>query len=297
MQRVFVLLVALFGLAVSGLTGCSSMTLMNTMTPTGGYSAATNIVYDPAHNLKLDVYSPKNAHDAPVVVFFYGGRWQRDSSKPKQDYLFVGQALASQGFVAVIPDYRTYPPAVYPDFLNDCAHAVVWAHANITQYGGSPARMVIMGHEAGAYNAAMLALNPVYLEAAGGSRSWIKGMIGLAGPYDFLPIVDPTLRAIFGSPEHYNLTQPVLWADGSNPPMMLVAGENDQVVPVKNTRALAQRIQSAGGSVETVIYPDLDNRWVLNSLSDTWRSRADVLANIVQFVQRVTGTGPASAAH
>jgi dipeptidyl aminopeptidase/acylaminoacyl peptidase len=70
----------------------------------------------------------------------------------------------------------------------------------------------------------------------------------------------------------------------------LIHGEADTEVPVQNTRSLAQHIQNAGGPVETVIYPDLDNQWVLNSLSSTWRTRADVLPNIAEFVRRVTGT-------
>ncbi len=279
-----------FVLCLLILTGCSNPAMLNTLTPKSGYAAATNIAFDNTTGLKLDVYTPEHAHKAPVVIFLYGGRWQSDQTKPKEDYLFVGQALASQGFVAVIPDYRTYPPALYPTFVQDSAKAVAWVHANIATYGGDADGIVLMGHEAGAYNAAMLTLDPVFLQAAGGSRAWVKGMIGLAGPYDFLPIVDPTLRAIFGSPDQYNRTQPVLWVDGSNPPMLLIHGEVDTVVPVKNTRSLAQHIQNAGGAVETVIYPDLDNRWVLNSLSDTWRTRADVLPNIVDFVRRVTGT-------
>jgi acetyl esterase/lipase len=270
--------------------------MLNTFAPKSGFSSATNIVFDKASGLKLDVYTPDNARKAPVVVFFYGGRWQADQTKPKEDYLFVGQALTSQGFVTVIPDYRTYPPALYPTFVQDCAKAVAWVHANIGTYGGNPDAIVIMGHEAGAYNAAMLALNPRFQQAAGGSRGWLKGMIGLAGPYDFLPIVDPTLRAIFGSPDQYNSTQPVMWVDGSNPPILLIHGEVDTEVPVQNTRSLAQHIQNAGGPVETVIYPDLDNQWVLNSLSSTWRTRADVLPNITEFVRRVTGTpAPAGA--
>jgi acetyl esterase/lipase len=76
---------------------------------------------------------------------------------------------------------------------------VRFAYESAAQWGGDPSRMVLMGHSAGAYIAAMLSFDPQWLEQVGlNSQTDLAGFIGLAGPYDFLPIESRTLRAIFG---------------------------------------------------------------------------------------------------
>jgi acetyl esterase/lipase len=270
---------------LTALAGCAGPQFINAFTPDEGYALTKDLVYDPATGEKLDVYSPPNARAAPVVVFFFGGRWEQGD---KQEYKFVGQALAARGFVAVIPNYRLYPQVRYPAFLQDCARAVVWVHANIARFGGDPGKLVLMGHSTGAYNAAMLTLDPEFLQQAGGARDWIRGMIGLAGPYDFLPITDPDLRDLFGPPENFPKTQPVLYVDGRNPPVLLMHGEQDQTVPVRNTDELYARIQRAGGPAEKVLYPKLDHKWLIADVATRYQGYADVMNRIEDFVRRVT---------
>ncbi|TAJ55395.1 MAG: alpha/beta hydrolase [Nevskiaceae bacterium] len=279
------LLSALTGL----LGGCSGQQLLNGLTPTNGYSRSTNIVYAPAQNLKLDVYTPYGSQNAPVVVFFYGGRWSEGS---KDLYEFVGAALAKQGFVAVLPDYRLYPQVKFPAFVEDSAQAVRWAHENAARYGGDVGRVFVMGHSAGAYNAAMLAADESYLSAVGGSRLWLSGMIGLAGPYDFMPITDPDLKDMFGPPERYADTQPINHVDGRNPPLLLLHGENDESVWPKNTRNFAAKVRAAGGPVETVIYPKMTHGWIVATLSQPLQGQSDVMTYVKDFVLRKSGLKP-----
>jgi len=272
------------------LSACTRQKVLNTLTSDDGYNLASNIVFDNATGLQLDVYSPAGVRNAPVVVFFYGGRW---SEGDKADYKFVGQALAAKGFVAVLPNYRLYPKVRFPGFLIDSAKAVRWAHDNGAQYGGDPAKIVVLGHSAGAYNAAMLTLNPDYLKQAGGDRAYIRGKIGLAGPYDFLPITDPDLRDLFGPPENYDQTQPVLYPDGKNPPMLLMHGRDDKFVPIRNSESLAARLKSANGPVETVFYPEMSQNKIVETLSTCLQPQADVMLYVNEFVKRVT-SGPAT---
>ena len=89
----------------------------------------------------------------PVIVFFYGGSW---SSGTKDGYGFAGRALAAQGFVVAVPDYRLVPAVRFPAFLEDGAAAVRWVRAHAADFGGDGERIVLAGHSAGAYNAAML---------------------------------------------------------------------------------------------------------------------------------------------
>ncbi len=257
--------------------------LLNTLTPTGGYGIAGDVTYDAKSRLGLDVYKPSDARGAPVVVFFYGGRWSRGS---KSEYRYVGEALASEGFVAVIPDTRHYPEARFNGFMQDAANAVVWAEKRVAGYGGDPSRIFVMGHSSGAQLAAMLALNPEYLKAAGGDRARLRGMIGLAGPYDFLPLLAPDLRDMFGPPEQFELSQPISFIDGENPPLLLLHGEDDDTVPVSNTVSLAARVAHRGGSVEKVLYPKMGHAWMIASLSSTLRGRTDVLAQVADFISR-----------
>lgn len=279
-MRTFCLLI----LSVLTLSACTGAQVLNSLTPGKGYVLATNLPFDDETRLRLDVYTPAGeVRDAPVVVFFYGGRWTTGS---KDDFRFVGQALAVQGFVAVIADHRKYPEVRFPVFVEDAARAVRWTHRNITRFGGSPDKLFVMGHSSGAHLAAMLALNGEYLKAVGGSRGWLKGMIGLAGPYDFMPITAPDLRDMFGPPERFPESQPIFFVDGQNPPLLLMHGEDDEDVWVKNTRNLAKAVGEAGGGVETVIYPKLGHRWIIAAISAPLRSRNDVISHIREFVNR-----------
>ena len=149
-----------------------------------------------------------------------------------------------------------------------------------------------MGHSAGAYNAAMLATDESYLSAVGGSRIWLSGMIGLAGPYDFLPVTDPDLKDMFGPPERYADTQPINHVDGRNPPLLLLHGENDESVWPKNTRNFAAKVRAAGGWVETVIYPKMSHGWIVATLSQPLQGQSDVMSYVKDFVLRKSGLKP-----
>lgn len=272
---------------VLALSGCSGAQIINAVTTDSGYAFKKDIRY--SGNLSLDVYQPAGADHAPVVVFFYGGSWEDSKTLPKSSYKFVGQALAQQGYVTVIADYRLYPLVKYPDFLADCALAVRWAHEHAGEYGGDPGKLVLMGHSAGAYNAAMLALRPELLRAAGADVRWIRGMVGLAGPYDFLPITDPDLKIIFGPEDQWPLTQPIHYVSAGAPPMLLIAGDGDDVVWVKNTLNLAHALTAQGVEADTLIYPGMGHVRVLAQMSGWIPGHSAMMERIRRFVAKVTG--------
>jgi acetyl esterase/lipase len=269
------------------LSGCSGAQFINVITPTSGYDLKKDVPFGD-HQLKLDVYSSAHAHNAPVLVFFYGGSWQSEKSLDKSAYKFVGQALVDQGYVAIIADYRLYPAVKYPDFLDDCAQAVSWAHQHAAEYGADPAKLILMGHSAGAYNAAMLALDPAFLKKAGADRAWIRGFVGLAGPYDFLPIIDPVLQTVFGAREQWPTTQPIHYVDAHAPPMLLMAGEDDDIVYVKNTNNLAREIADHHGQVTKLIYPSMSHVKIVAQMSTWIPGHQKLMSEINQFVSSVT---------
>jgi acetyl esterase/lipase len=275
-------LLALLPLLLQG--ACAPADMVNALVPRDGYEVAKNLTYGQGPRHMLDLYRPVGgAEPMPVVVFFYGGNWQSGS---KEDYLFVGQALAAKGYVVVIPDYRIYPEVRFPVFVEDGAQAVRWAEDNVARYGGDPHRLFLMGHSAGAYIAAMITLDGRFLADVGLSpKDAIRGTVGLAGPYDFLPIVDDTLKVIFGPEEAWPATQPITYADGSAPPMLLITGTADNVVDPGNSQRLADRITAKGGSAEVKTYTGIGHQILVGSMAAPLRFLAPVLDDSVGFME------------
>jgi acetyl esterase/lipase len=274
------LLLALSG----GDGGCTKFQMLNATVPAWGYHRTANIAYGPDPRQSLDVYVPCNNPDhAPVVVFFYGGYWRYGS---KTDYRFVGQALASKGFVAVLPDYRLYPQVKFPAFVEDGAVAVRWTRDHVREFGGDPSRIYLMGHSAGAHTCALLALDRHYLHDAGVDRSIVRAVAGLSGPYDFVP--GPDTGPIFGmTPDDTRadpITQPMTFVNHVAPPFLLLHGHYDQVVRPDNSLRFAAALQQAGVDARAVIYPNLGHAGVAQALAWSFRWRGPVLNNVVDFL-------------
>jgi acetyl esterase/lipase len=260
----------------------SPLGLINSLVPKEGYHKHGSLSYGTLERQKLDVYVPEGiGGDLPVVLFFYGGSWQ---SGRRQDYLFVAQALTARGCIAVIPDYRVYPEVKFPTFIEDGASAVSWTRSKANDFGGDIDRLFLMGHSAGAYIAAMLALNPSYLKQVGMTTREIHGFVGLAGPYDFLPLKSPKLKKIFCGADGIPETQPVTFARAQAPAALLLHGASDKLVGCHNTEHLAQRLRGAGGRVEAKIYPGVKHIRLLIALATPFQNGEPVMADIAQFI-------------
>jgi acetyl esterase/lipase len=267
------------------LAGCSPLSLFATLSPKDpAMRSAHDVAFGGDPRQRLDVYTPDHPHGrAPVAVYFYGGSW---NTGRRQDYRWVGEALASRGFVAVIPDYRLYPQARYPAFLEDGALAVRWVTEHAAQFGGDPARIVLIGHSAGAYNAVMIALNPRYLLAAGVDPARIKAVAGLSGPYDFLPLDGDITKRVFGKARNLPATQPLGYVAPDSPPAFLATGDEDHEVAPRNTTALAAALRKAGVPVEEEHYPGLGHGPMVLALSRPLRGGAPVLEQMAAFLHK-----------
>jgi acetyl esterase/lipase len=245
---------------------------------------------------RLDIYRPPPSGGPvqPVIVFWYGGGWNSGS---REDYRFVGVALAQLGYVAVLPDYRLYPQVRFPQFLDDGAQAVAWVQRHAGDYGGDPQRIVLMGHSAGAHMAAMLALNRRYLTQAGADPDRIVGFIGLSGPYGLTPNT-ATLQQIFRLPFTPHDWQVLAYVSAQAPPALLLHGRRDRLVLVSNTEQLAAALRSRGVRVDTRIYEARGHTDTLAALSLPARARAPVLQDIAAFMRSLdkqAGAAPLSA--
>ena len=187
----------------------------------------TDISYADGARRKLDVYRPRAAANAPVIVFFYGGRWLSGTKAgiscwpPRWPRAATLLSCRTIGFI---------PKSGSPISWSTARKALRWTHDNVATLGGDPQRLFVMGHSAGAHIAAMLALDPQWLDGVGlNAARDIAGLIGISGPYDFLPLRDPTLVDIFGGANRAD-TQPISFAEGRKPPALLVTGDADKVV-------------------------------------------------------------------
>jgi acetyl esterase/lipase len=130
----------------------------------------------------------------------------------------------------------------------------------------------------------MLALDPRWL---GADRAAIRGLAGLAGPYDFLPIDSPLTLAAFGAGADAS-TQPVSFASAGDPPALLLHGADDRTVYPRNSRRLAERLQSAGVAAQVKVYPGLGHVGMVTALARPFRGKAPVLDDVAAFARRVT---------
>ncbi len=237
---------------------------------------------------RIDVYRPTSRADSsprlPVIVFFYGGSWQEGD---RAAYAFAARAFASRGFLVAVPDYRLVPEVRFPAFLEDGASALRWVRANAARLGGDPDRLVLVGHSAGAYNAAMLALDERWL---GPDKRAIRAFIGIAGPYDFLPLDTPASTAAFGQESDLARTQPVNFASADDPPVLLLHGARDTTVYPRNSERLSAALRDVGVVGETILYPRVGHVGILTALARPFRKRAPVLDDAAAFAHRVTRT-------
>lgn len=279
--------------ALVALGGCSASDALNALLiPDNGFARHAAMPYGAAPRQALDVYEPAAAAPPggrPVVVFFYGGSWRGGS---RATYKFVGEALTARGYLAVIPDYRVHPEAVYPAFVEDAAAALRWTVDNAARYGGNPDRIVLMGHSAGAHIAALVSLDPRFLAAVGLPRETVKGFVGLAGPYAFDPLQYRVTRAVFGHLPDPGVVRPVAYAAQVAPPMLLLHGAKDTTVGPHNSADMAAALSRAGARVRHVVYPDTAHVGIVLALAAPFRGRAPTLDDTARFIDGLFAPAP-----
>jgi acetyl esterase/lipase len=275
------------GAMAASLAACSPLGLLNAVGPRdpGVRRVERDLEYGPDARQRLDIYAPSAAASLPVLVFFYGGGWNSGS---KDLYGWAAQALAAQGFVVAVADYRLVPEVVFPGFIEDAAAATARAADVAATHGGDPARLGVVGHSAGAHLAMMIALDRRYM-AAVGKPDLIKAAAGLAGPYDFLPFdVESSINAFGQAPDPIQ-TQPLHFARADAPPLWLGHGTADVIVHDEDTILLEARMRELGGRCEAKLYPGLSHEDLIATFSPLFRKKAPVLADVSAFFHRQLG--------
>lgn len=241
-----------------------------------------NIAYGHHEQQKLDIYQPPNIKDAPVIIFYHGGRWTVGN---KDQYKFAGLTLAKKGYVVVLPNTRLYPDVKFPSFVEDTALAMAWTHANIHNYKGQTQNVFVSGHSSGAHMASIAMTDQRYLKKHNMSSKIISGFAGLSGPYDFIPEADD-LKDMFGPPDNYKNMQISTFIDGNEPPMLFIHGKKDTAVIMRNLHLAKEAIETKGGIVETHIYDDADHAAPMAALSWVNPDDLDVVNRIDHFFKK-----------
>jgi acetyl esterase/lipase len=257
--------------------------VLNRLAPWDDTVVHEGITYGPCPRHKLDVYMPaKNGSGpAPIVVFFHGGSWM---SGERGIYRYLGAALAARGIAVVIPDYRLYPDVTFPAFVHDAADVVAWTRTHACAFGGDPSHIFLMGHSAGAHMATLLALDPSFLQQRNLAPDMLAGVIGVAGPYDFLPLKDPLYMGIFGPEEGWPKSQPINFVTEGAPPMLLATAQSDDLVRPGNTYRLAAKLRSMGNEARVKVYARAGHITIIGAFAAQLTAFGAVRDDVLKFI-------------
>jgi len=268
------------------LNACSAETLLVPLNWSGQgehITVSEGLAYGAEPRQRLDVYRPAGAGQAPVILFWYGGSWQRGA---KEYYRFVGTTLARQGFVAILPDYRLAPDHPFPAFVEDAASAVRWARDHALEYGGDPGWIYVSGHSAGGHSALMLALDSRYLRAVGMEPRDLSGAISLAGPTGLEHLRGEGLTGVFPLDVPDDAFSPIALAPknaGTAPPFLLLTGLDDNVINASRVTRLADAIRAGGGVVTVRAYPDTGHLGLILGFSGLFEAPSKAAGDMARF--------------
>jgi len=203
---------------------------------------------DPKH--KLDLYIPRDAKKAPVLMWIHGGAW---SIGDRSWYAEHGRRFAEEGILFAAISYRLSPKVKHPAHIEDCARAFAWLHANVARYGGDPDRLFVSGQSAGGHLSALLATDPSWLRALKVPDGSIQGAIPMSGIYSIpaLPAGTRGLMAMFpesfgSDPETCKAASPVTHVGGLTLPLLMITETQDPGYVRMNARMFQAAAQKAG---------------------------------------------------
>ncbi len=271
---------------VSAFTACSPTVLLNGLSPSSHFERTTGIAYGDLEHQTLDIYTPiATAAPAPLVVYFYGGGWIKGN---KENFEFVASSLTEAGYVVVIADYRRFPEVVFPAFIEDGALADALEMENAGNYGADIETMFLMGHSAGAHIAAMLSTDGSYLGRHAVNTEDLSGLVGLSGPYDFLPLTEGYLLDVFPE-ESREASQPVNYVTAATPPTLLIHGTDDDIVYAANSESLARTLADHGVDVTLELYDGVGHASVVVALAPPLDFTRRTLEDVRTFLDSHSG--------
>jgi acetyl esterase/lipase len=230
----------------------------------------------PSRTLRMDVFRPKDVHGAtPTVVLVHGGFWIYGQAWYMDDW---GADLAEQGFVAVTIDYRLLSErSHYPDPVSDVLAAISYVRDNATELSVDPSRVGLFGVSSGAHLVLLAGMAP---DASVFEPSWpaktstgVKAIVEVYGPADFTADTATAAGWQIGlvstfmgcsqaeCPERWREASPIFYARADGPPVFILHGDVDPIVPVSQARALRDKLEAVGESYEFYEVPGAGHFW------------------------------------
>jgi acetyl esterase/lipase len=225
--------------------------------------------------LKLDLAWPAEGEGPfPAIVCIHGGGWVSGSRKQMTQTI---EALAGRGYVAVAPDYRLAPKYRFPAQLEDCKAAVRWLRANAARYKVAPDRIGVMGLSAGAHLACLVGVTDAASGLEGnsgnpGQSSKVQAVVSFFGPTDLTrrvwskAAIEKNLVPLLGGtiddePAAYRRASPMSYTVKDPPAFLFLHGSEDPVVPIEQSKTLADKLREAGGTARLITLEGKGHGW------------------------------------
>ncbi len=201
-------------------------------------------------------YWPGSRPGAPLVVYVHGGGWKRGDKAMMQGSAKLADWQA-KGYAVASLNYRLVPAATVEDQAQDVADAVAFLRGNAAQFAFDPARIVLVGHSAGAHLVALVGTDSTWLNRAGLTLDQIRGVIALDGAAYDVPgqmgenalLMGKTYEQAFGTdPKRQLALSPTAQAGAPNAPAFLIL-HVQRKDGIAQSRALAGALRQAGTAV------------------------------------------------
>jgi len=214
----------------------------------------------------LDIYVPKGAKNAPLVVWIHGGGWrQGDKFGDMENMKTTFNAILANGYAVASVNYRFSTTAIFPAQIQDCNQALDYLYKNAQKYHLDRDNMAVIGFSAGGYLAALIGTTnnntvKAFYHDAQKPAYEIKAVVDFYGPSDFIArigsmsidegIQPSTSTALLGAqpllrPDLAKTASVTTYIDKGDPPFLIFHGDKDQTVPITLSKLLDSYLKLA----------------------------------------------------
>lgn len=238
---------------------------------------------------KVDLYLPLGVDRFPVLFVLHGGGLVMGD---KLQQCHIGDYFARQGFGVVCTNYRLSPGVSHPAHIQDAALAFAWVHENIASYGGDPERILVAGHSAGAYLAALLVTDSRYLRAHGLGPANVLGVVPVSGFFHVERVAPDRSKAIWGeSRESWLEASPVRYIAKQLPPMLFLYADGDAPERRQESRDMVEALRAQGNETSRALeIPDRNHLTIWSRIGSENDETSKRMLTFMREILSVHGT-------